>query len=315
MWTFKQIKTRAKKAVRARYLGTVIASLVLAVALTGAGAVFCCGFRFIATPEVSAAFDRVMLETATESDLLAFFRAMGPVLARILLIGGAVAILLKVLLLNPLALGCRRYFLVNRFSDPADPSSRATLEDLTFGFRGNYKNTVWTLFRADLSVALHSLLLVFPGVMRAYAYRMVPYILAEDPGTPPKDALSRSEEMMRGQKGRTFLLDLSFIGWWLLCCCTLGLAQILFVCPYYEAVRAEQFCVLKEADMDATVATEQWSEKDEGDGTRAEWQENLTWSEEAERKDRERREEALAAGKKAAADRENPFDDPALDAE
>ena len=48
-----------------------------------------------------------------------------------------------------------------------------------------------------------------------------------------------------GKKGSIFVLDLSFIGWYLLGALCLGLGH-LFVNPYYEATRAELYIFLRE---------------------------------------------------------------------
>ena len=55
--------------------------------------------------------------------------------------------------------------------------------------------------------------------------------------------------MMRGQKWRAFLLDLSFLGWRVLTILTFGVLGIFFTGPYIEAVNAELYAVLKEERM------------------------------------------------------------------
>lgn len=83
-------------------------------------------------------------------------------------------------------------------------------------------------------VSLWTLLLVIPGIIAVFRYAMAPYILAEDPDTGIMEALSRSSEMMRGNKLRLFFLSLSFFGWMLLGTITFGIA-LLWVNPYVEA--------------------------------------------------------------------------------
>ena len=60
---------------------------------------------------------------------------------------------------------------------------------------------------------LWSLLLLIPGIVKAYEYRMVPYLLADYPELSTEEAFRISREMMNGEKMNTFILDLSFIGW------------------------------------------------------------------------------------------------------
>ena len=64
---------------------------------------------------------------------------------------------------------------------------------------------------AYLFIFLWSLLLVIPGLIASYRYRMVPYILLDDPDCPVMEAFRRSKALMHGRKWELFLLDYSFI--------------------------------------------------------------------------------------------------------
>ena len=68
-----------------------------------------------------------------------------------------------------------------------------------------------------LYVALWSLLLVIPGIVKSYSYAMAPYIMAEHPALTANEAITESRRIMDGNKWRLFCLDFSFIGWELLC--------------------------------------------------------------------------------------------------
>jgi uncharacterized membrane protein len=59
------------------------------------------------------------------------------------------------------------------------------------------------------------------------------YILANNPKIKIKKALSLSIKITNGYRGKLFLLDLSFFGWYLLCCLTLGIGLFFFL-PYYS---------------------------------------------------------------------------------
>ena len=93
---------------------------------------------------------------------------------------------------------------------------------------------------------LWTLLLIIPGIVKAYEYRMVPYILAEQPDINYSDAFSISKQMMDGQKMDTFILDLSFIGWTLLETITCGLTGIFWSQPYIDAVNGELYVWLRD---------------------------------------------------------------------
>lgn len=88
---------------------------------------------------------------------------------------------------------------------------------------------------------LWSLLLIIPGIIAAYAYSQAYYIYkdseANGENLSPTDCISQSKELMRGHKGRLFLLELSFIGWHILALFTFGLAY-LFLTPYIETSKA-----------------------------------------------------------------------------
>ncbi len=94
-------------------------------------------------------------------------------------------------------------------------------------FWGAFKVTFFT----GLFTALWSLLLVIPGIIKAYSYSMSMYILAENPEIGALEAINRSKAMMNGHKMELFVLELSFIGWYLLVAVTFGIAGI-WVVPY-----------------------------------------------------------------------------------
>jgi uncharacterized membrane protein len=73
---------------------------------------------------------------------------------------------------------------------------------------------------------------------------MVPYILADNPNIGSKRAIELSRNMTMGHKWDMFVLDLSFIGWYLLGLLALGVG-ILFVMPYENATNAELYLVLR----------------------------------------------------------------------
>ena len=75
---------------------------------------------------------------------------------------------------------------------------------------------------------------------------MIPYILAENPKIERKKAFKLSKEMMKGNKWKTFILDLSFLGWELLSIFTFGLLNIFYINPYKVATTVELYEVLKE---------------------------------------------------------------------
>lgn len=105
----------------------------------------------------------------------------------------------------------------------------------------NHYNRFWDGFLLSLLtfifVFLWSLLLLIPGLIAALKYSMAPFILAENPGMTPSEALDASKNLMYGHKWELFCLILSFIGWMLLSAITFGLLS-LYVTPYMNAAHA-----------------------------------------------------------------------------
>ena len=93
---------------------------------------------------------------------------------------------------------------------------------------------IWLRLRTSIFIFLWSLLFVIPGIIKCYSYSMSNFIMAENPEMSAKEAMEVSMEMMRGNKWRLFCLELSFIGWGILCLFTLGIGY-LWLNPYINA--------------------------------------------------------------------------------
>ena len=137
------------------------------------------------------------------------------------------------LLAGPLTVGMAHYFL--HLADRNNPQ----INDLFAHFK-NFGNTFVLYLLTTIFTALWSLLFIIPGIIAAISYAMAPYILAEHPEIKASDAIKMSKDMMKGHKGEYFVLQLSFIGWYLLCILTLGIGFI-FLSPYVSAATAEFF--------------------------------------------------------------------------
>ena len=95
-----------------------------------------------------------------------------------------------------------------------------------------------------LYIFLWTLLFIIPGIIMSYAYAMTPYIANDRPDLDASDCIHESRVMMKGYKWKLFCLDLSFIGWALLCCLSLGIG-FLWLQPYIEASHAKFYEELK----------------------------------------------------------------------
>ena len=101
-----------------------------------------------------------------------------------------------------------------------------------------------TMLLQAVYTILWSLLLVIPGIIKSYSYAMTSFILKDEPEMKNNAAIEKSMAMMEGNKMKLFMLDLSFIGWAILCIFTLGIG-LLFLQPYVAISRAAFYEDLK----------------------------------------------------------------------
>ena len=145
------------------------------------------------------------------------------------------------LLALPLSWGLTVSLLRNHREESVD------LENLFDGFRGGrYTRVFCALFLVNLFTFLWALLLIIPGIMKAFSYALTPYIIMDESELTARQAITRSCEIMEGRRWKLFCLYLSFIGWGILSLLTFGIG-FLWLVPYmnasiaafYEDARAE----------------------------------------------------------------------------
>ena len=88
-------------------------------------------------------------------------------------------------------------------------------------------------FLTNLFIFLWSLLFIIPGIIKSFAYSLVPMLLGDDKykDLTYTDYITKSRAMMNGHKMDFFVLKLSFIGWHMLAILTLGILE-LWIVPY-----------------------------------------------------------------------------------
>lgn len=230
MWTRKDIKTRAKAVLRVSYWKAFLVSLVIA---------------FAGGNSNGRSFSFNWNSGSPQTQINSHHEIFPYVVLAIL--GGLVVFLLilafRVFLGYALEVGGRRFFIQSAQSD-------VDLNFLGYAFeKQKYFDILKTmLWRAFLNF-LWYLLLIIPGIVKSYAYRMVPYILADNPNIGYKRAVELSTKMTDGEKFEIFVLDLSFLGWYILGMLAL-LVGTLFVMPYVNATNAELYLVLRQNALD-----------------------------------------------------------------
>lgn len=256
MWDRSELKASAKRALRTNGYGIAVLAVFLAVILAGlisfgtSGTTGRIGLNFNlnwtldgsseATPPGGAerlgqiAEEELALAMA---QLREFLLRNLPLFLSIFAFASLAGIAYQALIANPIVVGLSLFFLEHR-------TRRSQISRLLWAFREGYVNMVRVMFLRALFIWAWSLLLYIPGLVKSYQYRMVPYILTEQPHIGWREALRLSRRMTAGEKGRMFVLDLSFLGWYLLLPLTLGLG-IFFLLPYIEQVQAELYAALR----------------------------------------------------------------------
>lgn len=225
MWNRAELKMRGNMAFKKNYVSAVVVALLMGIFGTVSG-------------ESSAR--RVSENSDIYSGNLFNVGMITGLLAGIATVVILIVLVAKVFVGNLLKMGGYRFFILNQTAQPG-------IGTLLDGFRsGHYVNIVLTMFLRDLFTTLWSLLLVVPGIVKHYEYLMVPYIIAENPAMDYKEAFQISKQMMDGEKTEAFIMDLSFLGWYLLSAVTCGLLAIFYVNPYVQASFAEMYTFNKQ---------------------------------------------------------------------
>ena len=112
---------------------------------------------------------------------------------------------------------------------------------------------------------LWSLLLVIPGLVAVYRYRMAPLLLIDHPDWSIGKCVSESKRLMKGEKLNLFVLDWSFFGWTLLSsfCAMMTFVPVMdiWLAPYMQVTECHFYNEL--VQQDALRNTQQESAADE----------------------------------------------------
>lgn len=119
---------------------------------------------------------------------------------------------------------------------------KAGFGSLFDGFAIFFK-VVWLNILMFIFVYLWSLLLIIPGIIALYRYRMALFIMLENPEMSALACISASKEMIMGHKGELFVLDLSFLGWALL---SLLPFVTIWVTPYTSVTYTNYYLALRD---------------------------------------------------------------------
>lgn len=222
------LKLQARERMRGFLGNAILVSLICAVLLGELG-----------SSNFSELFEQTE-QTATEgvlpTDMLP--PALLGFVAVIILLVSLGGLLYHVFFGNVLAVGKYGWFM--RYSRGEYPQVSQLFASLRI-----YKPALLTTLLRDVYVFLWSLLFIIPGVVQSYAYRLVPYIIYENPNLSAAEALRISKDIMHGNKLDLFVFDISFFFWNLLAAVTGGIVGIVYVKPYYHTAEAYVYDALK----------------------------------------------------------------------
>lgn len=261
MWDRKELKAKGKAAYNANKIACIIAALILMIAGgIGTGSTTSPSVtvrnqlnnndQVVESYDDSVSGDDALTVEVNSQDLdvseikhnIVPMIALSSAVLFLILIAVTVGLMVLALVLNPLNVGARRFFIQNA----SNPETHVDGSNIGFGFGSNYRDIVFSMFGTQIINLLWIMLLIIPGIYKAYCWRLVPYIIADNPGISGKKARAMSADMMNGSKWASFVLDLSFIGWKLVGAITLGIVNIVFTNPYEAATEAELYLALKD---------------------------------------------------------------------
>ena len=245
MWTRKELKTNAKAVLKNIYWKAFWISIVIAIAGGSYGKNYNIYRRNINHTTTDQYYFNIgpFNYNVTGSQLFSFLRSLFIIIIAISIL----ATLLRIVIGYALQVGGLKYFIQS-----AQNEDNANCFSFAFNI-DNYKGIVLTMLLRAVQNFLWALLLIIPGIVKAYAYRMVPYILADNPNIGASRAIELSNRMTQGHKFDIFVLDLSFIGWYLLG--SLVVIGGVFVMPYEIATNTELYLLLRKNSMDGSYNT------------------------------------------------------------
>lgn len=237
MWTRAELKHRGKAAFKRNYWKTVLVAAILSLLTYSSslprGSSDASSKGLSETTHMLA--DPTSALSADSQLAVSSFVGIGLTALFVIAILG---ILIGVFLFLPLQVGCQRFLFLN-LREPAN------VREVLWAFDSSYLNIVKVMFLRDLKIFAWALLLVIPGVVKAYEYRLIPFLLAENPALSSAEACEQSRALMNGNKWNAFVLDLSFIGWNILSHLTLGLVGLFYVSPYENSTNAALYEALR----------------------------------------------------------------------
>ncbi len=162
MWNRQQVKEQAKLIMKRNYWKMFVVTLLTGI-LTGEKTTIIERIQDFASNNLSYDAQPIFYSSNFQYIFYSFIS-----------VASILGIFYTIFIGNVIVVGNNRYFIKNHDENP-------DLGEIFSGFKGNYLNVVKIMFLMDLKTLLWLFLFIVPGVIKAYEYSMIPYLLAENP--------------------------------------------------------------------------------------------------------------------------------------
>jgi len=186
MWSRKFLKNRAKAVLKESYLKAFLVSLVISIVGGRDGGSFKYNWNF-SNHNFQYGFNSVLRQN------IGMF-SFGGIFFKSIFIVILLVLALRIFLGYSLEVSGRRYFVQSAQND-------IDMNYLGYSFgKEKYLNIIKTMLWRSILNFLWYLVLIIPGIIKSYAYRMVPYILTDNPNIGYRRAVQLSNKMTKGEK-------------------------------------------------------------------------------------------------------------------
>jgi len=144
-----------------------------------------------------------------------------------------------IIITGPLTYGVAKMFLKQ-----SRDGAQMNVVEMFDGFKDDISGTIFLNVVIAVFTFLWSLLFVIPGIIKGYSYSMAYFVKADHPEFTYKQCIDESMRITNGHKMELFILDLSFIGWFIVGSICFGFGT-LWVTAYQNAAKAQFYETIK----------------------------------------------------------------------
>lgn len=124
----------------------------------------------------------------------------------------------------------------NYISQKVMLAQKPEVKDLFYGFKDYKRGFIANILMSIYLTLWGIITLGIAAIVKSYSYSMTYFLLEQDKSLTANEAITLSRRLMDGKKWKLFCLDLSYIGWHLLCALTFGILT-LWVTPRVNEAR------------------------------------------------------------------------------